>query len=131
MTSALINVTVTVTIAVVKQWDAKIEDADAAGLQRRGNSAPVSMWDGRKDSNIGFILERHSTMKGLGSGGKCALTFCSTLLTKISGLHFLCLYHNNLIVYIVRVFNFAATIIPNTCVTMRSIYTRNVNISDW
>ena len=56
--------------AVVKQWDETVVDADAVTLKREDKKTPVSAWDGRKDSNISFILERHSTLKGLGPGGE-------------------------------------------------------------
>ena len=45
-------------------------DSDAVTLKREDKKTPVSAWDGRKDSNISFILESHSSMKGLGPGGE-------------------------------------------------------------
>ena len=56
-------------LAVVKMWDATIDKDDAA-FQRRVNITPVSVWDGIREGNIGFLMERHaSNIKGLGSGG--------------------------------------------------------------
>ena len=63
------SVVITLT-AVVKQWDETVVDSDAVTLKREDKRTPVSAWDGRKDSNISFILERHSTLKGLGPGGE-------------------------------------------------------------
>ncbi|XP_067937262.1 ubiquitin carboxyl-terminal hydrolase 36-like [Watersipora subatra] len=51
---------------VVKVWNASVDKDDAA-FQRVSNS--VSPWDGRKESNISFLMERHaSKINGLGTG---------------------------------------------------------------
>ena len=50
-------------------WDATVDQEDAAFKRQVPN--PFSAWDGRKESNISFLMERHaSNIRGLGSGGK-------------------------------------------------------------
>lgn len=52
----------------MKVWNASVDKDDTA-FQRVSNS--VSPWDGRKESNISFLMERHaSKINGLGTGGK-------------------------------------------------------------
>lgn len=56
--------------AYVRAWDEKIENG-VDGMKKPGS---LSAWDGRKESNISFILEKHYCVKGLGTSGIVALS---------------------------------------------------------
>lgn len=51
--------------AYMKVWDSSVPD-EAEKLKKPSN---MSVWDGRKESNISFILEKHYGVKGLGTSG--------------------------------------------------------------
>lgn len=85
----------------MKVWDEKVNESKVSaarrvndgggdgGMVRWGNGGggggdgTGNEWDGRKQSNISFIMERHCRVKGLGSSG---ILRAFTYLPVVSGV---------------------------------------------